>query len=131
MKQLVLFLAVAFLALGQPFAFAEAKGKGEKEQTFTGCLQEGSGPDSYRLTNASSEGSESGGVGESKEVELIAGDGVNLDAHVGHQVQVTGTSTAGDDEGGVAGLAPDPESEAEGELQLEVTDLQHIAESCQ
>ena len=66
-----------------------AKGprKGHAAHTMTGCLQKGDEPNTFKLTNIEGTGP--------KMVELVeTPSGVNLAAHVGHKVTITGASVA-------------------------------------
>jgi len=80
--------------------------KSDKSMTFTGCVEEGQTPGTYKLTKATTAGMSTGsgtsGSGtstgtsgsmssEMTTFELVPASGVELKNHVGHQVQVTGT----------------------------------------
>lgn len=81
-------LAVAF-ATAQPAAAAntQKKGKGGAAHEMTGCLQKGTEANTYTLTNVEGTGP--------KTVEIIGeAKGVDLAAHVGHKVTITGTAVS-------------------------------------
>ncbi len=70
-------------------ATPEARGKGQRRsgpRALTGCLQKGEQPNTYKLTDV-------GRQHRSVEVVEIA-SGVDLAAHVGHRVTITGTRVA-------------------------------------
>jgi hypothetical protein len=106
-------------------AFAQAASSSSPEEkdmgksmTVTGCLVEAPGAaGEYELTNvtgktATSEKSTAGSY------KLVAGGNVNLKEHVGHKVEITGTSEKASTSG------------AAGEEKLKVTNLKHISPSC-
>ena len=101
--------------------------------SLTGCLTEemDAGESDLLLTNVASE------AVSASEVVLVAGEGVNLEPHVGHTVEATGTLVADEDEGTVRDDGEDeigeaePASDDEGaELVLKVTGLKHVSASC-
>ncbi|HEV3214227.1 MAG TPA: hypothetical protein VGZ27_00810 [Vicinamibacterales bacterium] len=81
-------------AISLAFLPAAAVAKQEKKvktkgasaaHSMTGCLQKGSTPNTYELTNVEGNGP--------KTVEIMAmAAGVNLAPHVGHKVTITGTT---------------------------------------
>lgn len=103
---------------------------GDKTATLTGCLREGETPGTYVLTNVDASAlrdlergtaagataerpstppatgtSGTGSADQDTKVELTAGGNVNLNEHVGHQVEVTGMLAWGkkDDRTGTTG----------------------------
>jgi FlaG/FlaF family flagellin (archaellin) len=120
MKRTITALCVAAAASWVMTAGAQTYGSSEKAQksstksaksiTVTGCVQEGTMPETYTLTNVTGTSGSWGGSGSSsgtsgtsgsgmsgetgttgENIELVASSGVDLKAHVGHKVQVTGT----------------------------------------
>jgi hypothetical protein len=69
------------LAVGAAAAAQEKKEGMAKEHTMTGCVQKGTAPDTFTLTNTEAKGPKTISVVESKE---------NLAPHVGHTVAITG-----------------------------------------
>jgi hypothetical protein len=72
------------LVLG-PSASPQGKPK-EQSMTMTGCLTKGTEPGTYALTNEK-------GV----QIVVIAQSKANLAAHVGHKVEITGTTVPAKD----------------------------------
>jgi len=116
----------------------QAKAKAEHAQaTFTGCLQAGTEAKTYILDKAApaKTGEAVGTTGEfanATKFDLVASDQVNLQEHVGHKVEVTGTlATAKPD---AKAMAPGPEGGAKMEKsatpQLKVSSIKQLADSC-
>jgi hypothetical protein len=62
----------------------------------------------------------------------LTGDTAKLSEHVGHQVKVTGTSSAGSAPANTGGTAAGTTGSASGNSQtLEVTSVKHISKTCQ
>lgn len=120
MRTTALILAVLAMAA---FDFDHAAAQeADQELTLTGCLAQESGEGEeaeFVLSHLT------GTDIMAETVELIPGEDINLEPHVGHTVEVTGTVAADDAEEGMA-----EESEEESELHLEVTALSHVAASC-
>src|SRR5438067_4042426 len=76
----------AALVLGAPqHGLAKGAKGAAKTQSMTGCLQKGSEPNTWMLNETGAKGKRS--------VEIVeASSGVDLDAHVGHKVTITGTN---------------------------------------
>ena len=79
--------------------------------TVTGCLAKGHGEGEFELSNATG--------GDAEKYELVAAKGVDLNAHVGHKVEVTGEKAAEKKEG--------KETPHE---HIKVSSLRHIAAKC-
>lgn len=94
----------SLLALSLAFAF---HANAADEHSMTGCLKQGSAAGSYLLTDL---GMEKG----PKEVQ-IASSTVDLAGHVGHQVELTGSTVAG----------KDPAAHV-----MAITAMKHLAASC-
>jgi len=135
MKRNVLcWFMVACLACAATAAARQEKGKGKakgKEMTLTGCLKSGDEPNTFMLTNVGGTAGKSAG-----EYELLPSGGVDLKAHVGHKVEVTGThlSTAeamkmeGEAKSGMT--KKQAKSEEAREHHLKVTAVKHVSPSC-
>ena len=78
---LVLSYALAFSASAQAQA-------APKEHSMTGCLQKGSEPNTYMVTDVEGKGPKTIGVVSST---------ANLAPHVGHKIEVTGTAVPAKD----------------------------------
>jgi len=86
--------------------------------TVTGCLEKGHEQGEFRLTGATG--------GDAKQYELIAGKGVDLNAHLGHKVEITGEkATEAEEKGGEKSAKKEHAHE-----HLKVTSLKHIAAKC-
>jgi hypothetical protein len=111
-----------------------ATAKLDKEVKLTGCLKSGAEPGSFELTNVKkSEGagpSAAAGaapaMGE-KTVKLTASPSVNLAAHTGHQIEVTGTWAA---KASATPPAADAPATAKAGKEFNVTAVKMIASSC-
>jgi ABC-type uncharacterized transport system auxiliary subunit len=110
-----------------------------KNITLTGCLQAGTDPNTFTLTNVGP------GTGKAKGKQkepasstaatpaspamdtyrLTAASGVDLKAHVGHKVTITGTMPIGTE------LArTEPGASTSGEKRVEVKTIKHVSPSC-
>jgi hypothetical protein len=106
MKRLNATLACIFAcALG--FGFSVQAEDLPKEHSMTGCLQKGSDPGTFRLTDL--------GLENGPKVVEIAQTTADLTPHVGHKVKITGTTIKGDD----------PAAHT-----MKVTAMKHLAASC-
>ena len=86
--------------------------------TVTGCLEKGDEQGEFLLSHATG--------GGAAEYEVIAGKGVDLNAHVGHKVEITGEKASEADEKSGA-----KKEEKEGpHKHLKVSSLRHIAAKC-
>jgi hypothetical protein len=125
-------VAVTF-ATAQPAAAAKAQKKGGAH-SMTGCLQKGTEANTYTLANSEAKGP--------KTVEIISeAKGVDLAAHVGHKVTITGTTVsekkAAKAEAKAEGKGTSKEAaktemkEEAGEHHMHVTAVKMVAPSCQ
>jgi hypothetical protein len=122
----------------QPATSMQDQAKAKATQaTFTGCLQAGTEAKSYILDQAApaKTGEAVGTTGELANVtklDLVASDQVNLQEHVGHKVEVTGTVSAAKPD--TKAMPPGPEAGAKMEKaatpQLHVSSIKQIADSC-
>jgi hypothetical protein len=108
-----------------PAKAAPAKAGGS--HIMTGCLSKGTEPNTYMLTQIEGSGP--------KEVELISVPAsLNLDAHVGHKVAITGTNVstraAARTEAGTKKPSAAVQKEEAGEHHMKPTALKMIANSC-
>lgn len=134
MRRIGLLLGISLIAL----THVDVLSAQEVGQTadLTGCLaqEDEAGETEFMLENV--------GDSQAGEIELTAAEGVNLQPHVGHTVEVSGTVVSDDDEGaenddGEAEMEDeaDEAEEAEGmdedgDLHIRVTKLTHLAASC-
>jgi hypothetical protein len=88
-------LMIAILVGSFAFTLSAQEKKAPREHSMTGCLQKGTQPDSYMLTNVEGNGPKTIGVVSST---------ANLAPHVGHKIEVTGVAV--------------PASQAEGEKNV-------------
>lgn len=118
----------------------QTKAKAEHAQaTFTGCLQAGTEAKSYILDQAApaKTGEAVGTTGElanATKFDLVASDQVNLQEHVGHKVEVTGTISAAKPDTKAMAPAPSEKPGAKMEKaatpQLHVSSIKQLADSC-
>jgi hypothetical protein len=87
--------------------------RGGKEAKLTGCIQAGTSASSFELTNVKKGMSEhsapaSGAAADaaSKNVKLTAASGVDLAAHVGHTVEVSGSWSKAGGAGDTSSASP-------------------------
>ena len=84
----------------------------------TGCLEKGDEQGEFQLSHASGGGAE--------QYELVAGKGVDLSAHLGHKVEISGeTASEADEKSGEKREAKEPAHK-----HLKVSSLRHIAAKC-
>jgi hypothetical protein len=86
--------------------------------TVTGCLEKGHEQGEFQLSHATGGGAE--------QYELVAGKGVDLNAHLGHKVEITGekASEAAEKSGGTK------EGREARHEHLKVSNLRHLAAKC-
>ena len=86
--------------------------------TVTGCLEKGHEKGEFQLSHATG--------GDAQQYELVAGKGVDLNAHLGHKVEITGEKASEADEksGGKKEAKETPHE------HLKVSSLRHIAATC-
>ena len=103
-------------------ADARAAKKKNSPYSMTGCLQRGD-HDLYRLT-----GVEGGGV---KTIEIArAAKGVNLGAHVGHRIEITGTTVNAKKAAKVSGKKKKDVQTVRSELHMRVESVKMLAPGC-
>lgn len=133
-KLAALLLALAFLGFDAGLAAAQDAEAAHPTVTLTGCLAQ---DDDDGETGFELEGIASDAI-DGDEVELSAGQGVNLAPHVGHTVEVTGMVITAEmaSRMGAMNDAPEdhPDVEGEGdddENYVYVTSMSHVAASCE
>ena len=122
--------------------------------TVTGCLQAGTAPDTFTLSNVTQAAAATSATGTSgatatatattgpkstdTKYELVAGGSVNLKPHVGHKVEITGTEAkaAMGTTGSTPSTSTPPTSTASGGTatagtkKINVTAVKHVAATC-
>ncbi len=127
MKQLGVCLSVVALFGFMLAAAPEAKGQKKKAaggapHSMTGCLQKGEG-NTFTLTNVEGSGP--------KTVEVVGmASGVNLAPHVGHKVEITGTTVGMKAAAKAEGAKGSEKKEERGEHHMRVTALKMISATC-
>ena len=117
MRITLVAIALAATAVALVGASGPAQADGGKTASYTGCLAKGDEAGTFELTN----------VGEAKDEYELVGGGKDLEAHVGHKVEVKGTLVSSKE----AAAATGEKSESEtGHKHLRVTSMSHIAASC-
>jgi len=122
------FATTACLAAAVAFTIAAAapeakmlRRKGPATHSMTGCVQKGEG-NTFTLTNVEGNGP--------KTVELVGmAKGIDLAPHVGHKVQITGTTVNARQAAKAEGNKKDMKEER-GEHHMRVTAVKMIAASC-
>jgi hypothetical protein len=153
MKRTLRGVLVAVVAAGAMVAVAQAqsttsqkKTSDSKSVTLTGCVQAGTMADTFLLTDVTQTAgptlpgiadSGSGGAlelkgtsGRTSSVELMSGSGVDLKAHVGHKVEITGMPQApkkAASSGAGSGMAGTSGSTTP---SVRVESLRHLADAC-
>ena len=82
--------------------------------TVTGCLEKGDEQGEFHLSHATGGGAE--------QYDLVAGKGVDLNAHLGHKVEITGEKAGKADEKGAV--------KKDAHERIEVSSLRHLAAKC-
>jgi len=115
---LAVVFCLSFVVVAQEGAQKSAD-KG-KTVTVTGCLAQGTEADTYTLTDTSSKNK------DKMTYKLTAASGVDLKAHVGHKVTLTGKAEGGSE------LARTEPGAAAGSMthKLEVTNVKHVSPTC-
>lgn len=96
----------------------QAQGQQGNQVTATGCLQK-SGSDTYTLTDQANNQS-----------YTLTSSNVDLSAHVGHEVKVTGTSSSATASNPNASSAQPSGQSSAGNQTLDVSSLEMISSSC-
>ena len=106
------------IAVGGFLWFAFVASANAAPVTVTGCLEKGHEQGEFQLSQATG--------GDAEKYELIAGKGVDLNAHLGHKVEITGEKASEADEKS-GGKKETKESAHE---HLKVSSLRHLAAKC-
>jgi hypothetical protein len=116
MRITLVAIALAATVVALVGASGPAQADAGKTASYTGCLAKGDEAGTFELTN----------VGEAKDEYELVGGGKDLEAHVGHKVEVKG-SLISDKEAAAAGHKTEGET---AHKHLRVTSMSHIAASC-
>ena len=90
--------------------------------TATGCLEKSDEKDRFRLSHATGGGAES--------YELVPDKGVDLNAHVGHKVSITGETANEANEKNEKSSVKSEERAEKPHQHLKVKSLRHVAAQC-
>ena len=128
-------LAIGLCALGITVSSARAQDAG-KTITVAGCIQQGTSANQFVLANTSdpiSKGVAATLSGAVPTVNYILSGGENLAAHLGHRVEITGTTSGKAEKAATAessvqeqktsGSKPDTKVEVKEKAAIEVRDL--------
>ncbi len=100
------------------------KNKAKGEHSMTGCLEKGNMENTYRLTNVEGKGP------KAVEIDEVA-SGVDLGAHVGHKVTITGTTLSAKQAMKAEGTSGKSNNEKETrEHRMKVDAVKMISENC-
>ena len=109
-------VGLSTMVVGAFFWIAFAGSANAASMTVTGCLEKGHGQGEFQLSHATGGGAE--------QYELIAAKGVDLSAHVGHKVEVTGEKSSEAAEKGSEKKQGSPHE------HIKVSALKHLAATC-
>ncbi len=117
-------LAVSMAAAHPEAAASKRAQKKAATHSMTGCLAKGDEANTYKLTNVEGKGP--------KTVELIEPPAsIDLSAHVGHKVTITGSTVGAKAAAKAEGTTGKKEAKEEsGEHHMKVTGLKMVSESC-
>jgi len=132
---LTICLALVVYAQTQRNSMGSASQEENRSMTLTGCLQAGSEPNTYTLSNVSMSRSRSSGApNEMARTEtsykLIPEGNVNLKDHVGHKVEITGTPAKEESSMGTSTSSSGEYSGTSSSPELKVSSIRHIAKTC-
>jgi hypothetical protein len=113
---------ISKIAVGGFFWLAFAVSANAASVTATGCLEKGHEKGEFQLSHATGGGAD--------KYELVPDKGVDLNAHLGHKVEITGESAAEADEKKNEKSAVKTEEKEKPHLHLKVKSLRHIAAQC-
>jgi hypothetical protein len=134
MQRLLIAGAVAALVASVAVtAQSQAPDAKDKKVMLTGCLAKGDDPGTFVLNNATMAGEKVGTTGEAakpaagKSYHIAPGTVAKMEAHVGHQVEITGTlDPMAKDKPAAAPAAKDKPAMA----HVTATAMKHVAAKC-
>jgi hypothetical protein len=113
---------------------ADRAGKDSKDMKLTGCVQAGTSASSFELTNIKkgmhepSASAAPAAATASKNVKLTAASGVDLAAHVGHTVEVSGSWAKSGDSPSAA--SPSASPSGSGGKEFTVSNVKMVSSTC-
>jgi hypothetical protein len=123
-----------------PYPSSQSADRGAKESKITGCVAAGTSASSFELTNVKKGMSDAPSAAAapsadtaSKNVKLTAASGVDLAAHVGHTVEVTGSwAKSGDSPSSAAPSASSPSASPSGSggKEFTVKNVKMVSSTC-
>ena len=131
-----LLMSISATGAAQQQPSADAARDDKKSITVTGCLQAGAQPNQFVLAATSdplAKGVSVATSGNVRNVHYALSGGSNLGAHLGHRVEVTGTSSGKSQKSTTSQSsttrtsvpnAPDPKVETKEKAAVEIRDLQ-------
>jgi flavin-binding protein dodecin len=137
MRQILLLVSILLLGLTWAVAQDASQTSPSSSQSSASAGQTSSGETSSRRTSAGGEttveGCLSGSSGsytltdKNGNTYQLTGDTAKLSQHVGHEVKITGSSSAGANSGAAAGAA----GAAGSQQTLQVASVKHVSKTCQ
>jgi hypothetical protein len=113
------------IAAGTAKSQTETSKSAGKTVSLTGCLQSGTDPGTFTLTNVTpSKGTAKG----SETYQLTAASGVDLKEHVGHKVQISGMLEPS--KSGTELARTEPGAASMGTHRVEVKSVKEVSSSC-
>jgi hypothetical protein len=120
-----------------PYPSSQSADRAGKEMKITGCVAAGTSANSFELTNVKKGMSESPSAAAapaadtaSKNVKLTAASGVDLAAHVGHTVEVTGSWAKAGDAPGASAATPSASASGSGAKEFSVKNVKMVSSTC-
>jgi hypothetical protein len=114
--------AFSTMVVGGFFSLVVAVAANAASVKATGCLEKGDGKGEFKLTHATGGGAE--------RYELVPDKGVDLNAHLGHKVEITGESASEASEQKNEKSSVKTEEREKPHHHLKVKALRHIAAQC-
>jgi hypothetical protein len=120
-----------------PYPSSQSADRAGKDTKLTGCIAAGTAAGSFELTNVKkgmpSDAPSAGGAAASKTVKLMASPSVDLQAHVGHTVELSGKWAAGGADSPSASPSTPPSagaSPSSGGKEFQVSAVKMVSSSC-
>ena len=113
------------VAAGSANSQTETSKSGGKTVSLTGCLQSGTDPGTFTLTNTTPTKGAAKGSGT---YQLTAASGVDLKAYVGHKVQISGMMEPS--KSGTELARTEPGAASMGAQRVEVKSVKEVSASC-
>ena len=110
------------IVISGSFSLALAVSANAASVTATGCLEKGHEKGEFQLSHATG--------GGAAQYELVPDKGVDLNAHLGHKVEITGETASEADEKKNEKSSAKTEEKEKPHQHLKVKSLRHIAAQC-